>query len=202
MGKYTTFVGMDVHARSVKASAIDVTTGEVFSGSFSGPEMARDIARWVAGLPQPAYCAYESGCTGFVLARRLRASGVACDVIAVSTLPMSTKDRKQKCDRLDARAIRREIANPDSSHSVVWVPDERTEAERDLCRAYRCASDERKRAKQRLLMFLMRHGHVWDDAPAPAGGGRRRAGPSRRGSTPYASARRPRRGRWTPTAGS
>ena len=163
MRKYTTYVGMDVHARSIEASAIDVETGEVFGRSFTGCPTAADVAEWLGTLPQPLYCAYESGCTGFVLARGLRELGFDCDVIAVSTLPKSAKDKKQKCDRLDARAIRREIANPDSGYSVVWVPDEKTEAERDLVRCYRVAVDAAKRAKQRLLMFLLRHGHVWDE---------------------------------------
>ena len=163
MRNYTTYVGMDVHARSIEASAIDIATGEVFNRSFGGCPRAGDVAGWLAGLPQPVYCAYESGCTGFVLARGLRELGYDCDVIAVSTLPKSPKDRKQKCDRLDARAIRREIANPDPGYSVVWVPDEKTEAERDLVRAYRVAADAVKRAKQRAEMFLLRHGHVWNE---------------------------------------
>ena len=163
MRNYTTYVGMDVHARSIQASAVVPETGEVFNRSFAGCPQAADVAEWLAALPQPAYCAYESGCTGFALARGLRELGYDCDVIAVSTLPRSAKDKKQKCDRLDARAIRREIANPDSGYSVVWVPDERTEADRDLVRCYRVAVDAAKQAKQRLLMFLLRHGHVWDE---------------------------------------
>ena len=163
MRNYTTYVGMDVHARSIQASAVDVTPGEVYSRSFAGCPTAADVAGWLATLPQPVYCAYESGCTGFALARGLRGLGYDCDVIAVSTLPKSAKDRKQKCDKLDARAIRREIANPDSGYSAVWVPDEKTEAERDLVRAYRAAVDDARRAKQRAEMFLLRHGHVWDE---------------------------------------
>ena len=160
MRNYTTYVGLDVHARSIEASAVDLATGEVFSRSFRGCPQAGDVAEWLATLPQPAYCAYESGCTGFVLARGLRALGYDCDVIAVSTLPRSQKDRAQKCDRNDARAIRREMVNPDRSYSVVWVPDEKTEAERDLVRAWRAAADDARRAKQRCEMFLLRHGHV------------------------------------------
>ena len=163
MKNYTTYAGMDVHARSIEASAIDVKTGEVFNRSFGGCPTAADVAEWLGGLPQPVYCAYESGCTGFVLARGLRDLGYDCDVIAVSTMPRSDKDRKQKCDKLDARAIRREIANPDPGYSTVWVPDERTEAERDLVRCFRAAADAAKRAKQRAEMFLLRHGHVWNE---------------------------------------
>lgn len=163
MGKYTTYVGMDVHARSIAASAVDLSSGEEFSRSFAGCPAAADVAEWLETLPQPVYCAYESGCTGFVLARGLRALGFDCDVIAVSTLPRSGKDRRQKCDRRDARAIRREIANPDPDYSVVWIPDEKTEAERDLLRCYRAAVDNVKHAKQRAEMFLLRHGFVWNE---------------------------------------
>ena len=161
--RYVTNVGMDVHARSIAVSAVNVETGEAFSARFCGKGKESELCEWVEGLPQPAYCAYESGCTGFGLARSLRSLGIDCDVIAVSTLPKSQRDRKRKCDRLDARAIRREICNPDSDYSVVWVPDERTEAERDLCRAYRTAVDTCRQARQRLRMFLLRHGHVWDE---------------------------------------
>ncbi len=163
MRKYTTYVGMDVHARSIDASAIDVTTGETRARTFANCPAAADVAEWLETLPGPVYCAYESGCTGFVLARGLRELGFDCDVIAVSTLPKSAKDKKQKCDKLDARAIRREVANPDAGYSVVWVPDERTEAERDLVRCYRVAVERAKRAKQCLLMFLLRHGFVWNE---------------------------------------
>ena len=69
MKNYTTYVGMDVHARSIQASAVEVATGEVRSRSFGGCPQAGDVAEWLSTLPRPVYCAYESGCTGFVLAR-------------------------------------------------------------------------------------------------------------------------------------
>ena len=49
MRKYTTYVGMDVHAHSIAASAIDVETGEVFNRSFGG----RGPISQQAGLPVP-----------------------------------------------------------------------------------------------------------------------------------------------------
>lgn len=104
MKQYTTYVGLDVHARSIKASAIDVKTGEVFSHSFVNCPSAGDVAAWLYTLPQPIYCAYESGCTGFHLARQLCRLGFACDVIAVSTLPRSSKDKKQKRDNYDVES--------------------------------------------------------------------------------------------------
>lgn len=163
MRNYKSYVGMDVHSRSVSVSSFTPETGEVREKKFAGCPTPSDIADWLSRLPQPVYCAYESGCTGFGLARDLRRIGFDCDVIAVSTLPKSQKDKKQKCDRLDARAIRREICNPDRGYSVVWVPSEQLEADRNLVRAYRVATDAVKRAKQRLEMFLLENGFVWNE---------------------------------------
>lgn len=65
MSNATTFVGLDVHARSVKACAFVPETGETIRKSF-GYEPG-EIASWVSSLPQPARCVYESGVTGFHL---------------------------------------------------------------------------------------------------------------------------------------
>ena len=52
MSNATTFVGLDVHARSVKACAFVPETGETIRKSF-GYEPG-EIAQWVSSLPQPA----------------------------------------------------------------------------------------------------------------------------------------------------
>ncbi len=166
MDKYTTYVGMDVHARSITARAMAKETGETFSSRFTDCPSAEEVAEWLSSLPQPVYCAYESGCTGTHLARDLRALGYDCDVIAVSTLARSSKDKKAKCDKHDAKVLLREILNPMASYSTVWVPDARTEADRSLARAYRDAVEECKRAKQKLESFLLLHGFVWNEKTA------------------------------------
>ncbi len=163
MDKYNVYVGMDVHARSVTAQALNKHTGEVHKKRFGAGYSAAQIAAWVEGLGKSAYCAYESGCTGVWLARDLRLLGIDCDVIAVSTLARSTKDRQEKCDKLDARAILREIANPLSTYSCVFIPTKEQEGRRDLCRLYIQAKDDAKRAKQALTSFLCRHGHIWNE---------------------------------------
>lgn len=163
MDKYTTYVGMDVHARSITARVMVKETGETFSKRLADCPSAEEVAEWLSGLPQPVYCAYESGCTGTHLARSLRELGFYCDVIAVSTLARSTKDKKGKCDKHDAKAILREILNPLATYSTVWIPDAQTEADRYLARAYRDAVDARKRAKQKLESFLLAQGFVWNE---------------------------------------
>ena len=91
MSNATTFVGLDVHARSVKACAFVPETGETIRKSF-GYEPG-EIASWVSTLPQPARCVYESGVTGFHLCRELRSMGVDCVVGAVSKMHKPAADR-------------------------------------------------------------------------------------------------------------
>ena len=124
------------------------------SRTFSGDGREHELLEWLKKLPGPIRCAYESGCTGTHLARDLRKLGYDCDVIAVSTLARSSKDKKAKCDKHDAKILLREILNPMASYSTVWVPDAQTEADRSLVRAYRDAVDECKRAKQKLESFF------------------------------------------------
>lgn len=169
MNKFNTLVGMDVHARSITCTAVVVETGEHRSRKLSRSPKAGDVAAWLSELPQPVYCAYESGCTGFELARGLRELGYACDVIAVSTLPKSPKNRQQKCDRLDSEMVLNAIASAAPTHTTVFVPDEETEAARDLARMHDDAKAAVKRAKQQLLALLLRHGITWDERTASGG---------------------------------
>jgi transposase len=76
------------------------------------------------------------------------------------------KDRQNKNDKIDAKVILREIVSPMPEHSVVWVPDEETEAARMLARAYDAATVDLKRKKQRLLAFLLVMGHAWNERTA------------------------------------
>jgi len=69
-----TSVGLDVHARSVAAAAIDGVTGELIRARLTP---AHDhIGEWVRALPGPVAVAYEAGPTGFGLYRSLTAAGI------------------------------------------------------------------------------------------------------------------------------
>jgi transposase len=86
-----TSVGLDVHARSVVAAAIDGQTGEVFRARLTPSHT--EVLEWVARLPGPCAVVYESGPTGFGLARALRAAGWRCEVAAPSKLHRPSGDR-------------------------------------------------------------------------------------------------------------
>ena len=87
----TTFVGLDVHARSIKAVALDVMTGETKSATFAYDAAA--VAEWVGSLDPAAKCVYESGVTGFDLQKKLTALGVDCVVGAVSSPRLTARGK-------------------------------------------------------------------------------------------------------------
>lgn len=173
MRNLSTSVGLDVHARSIKAVALVLDTGEVKVASF-GYDPA-SVAGWVMALPQPAKCVYESGCTGFHLARALGELGVECAVGAVSKMTKPTALRKAKSDVSDAEWLARQL--PLGNITEVWVPDEECEGARDLARALGDAREETTRSKHLLTSLycvksLSTFGDA-DDIPYLTGSGRR-----------------------------
>lgn len=101
---HVTSIGLDVHARSVAAAAFNPFTGEVVHRDFGTD--AAEIAEWALGFEEPRAC-YESGPTGFHMARELRALGLDCAVAAVSKMQRPAADARRKNDRRDAEFIAR-----------------------------------------------------------------------------------------------
>lgn len=155
----TTFIGLDVHARSIKAVSLDVMTGEVRAATFGYDAGA--VAEWVRSVDPRARCVYESGVTGFDLQKRLSGLGVDCVVGAVSKMIEPSADRRRKNDRNDAEFLARMLSV--GNVVEVWVPDDECEAARDLTRALEDARDDLSRSKQRLSKFLLRHGLAFDE---------------------------------------
>jgi hypothetical protein len=79
-----TSVGLDVHARSVAAAAIDGVTSEVWQTRLT--PSYEHIQSWISQLPGPVAAAYDAGPTGFGLYRALTDAGVRCEVVAPSKL--------------------------------------------------------------------------------------------------------------------
>ena len=163
---HVTSIGLDVHARSITAAALDSVTGEVRSQRFA--YSPAEVASWILRFESPK-AVYESGVTGFHLVRALRELGVDCVVGAVSKMHKPASDRRRKNDRNDAEFLARQLM----AHNVVevFVPDEETEGARCLSRALEDARDDLTRAKHRLTHLLIRWGHVWNEL-TPEGGRR------------------------------
>ena len=158
-----TSVGLDMHARSVAAAAIDGVTGELFQAKL--PPGNDRILDWVRGVPGPVAVAvaYEAGPTGFGLYRALTNAGVRCVVAAPSKLQRPSGDRV-KTDAKDAVHLARLLRLDEVT--AVAVPTAEQESARDLVRVREDCRGDLMRARHRLSKLLLRHGIVYDDGAA------------------------------------
>jgi transposase len=152
-----TWVGLDVHARSTHAAAIDRDSGELTRARFGvGSE---EVVAWLARLPQPLHGCYEAGPTGYALYRAAEAAGLRVDVVAPSKTPRASGDRV-KTDRKDAELLVRLLLA--GSLTPVAVPSETFEAARDLARAREQLRADLARVRHRVSKLLLRHGRVFE----------------------------------------
>jgi len=150
------WVGLDVHARSVVAGVIDAGSGEVWSLRVA-PGSGETVAWWKT-LPGPVRVVYEAGPTGYGLARACSEAGIDCVVAAPSRIRAAAdrvKTDRREAERL-ARLLRLGEVIP------VRVPEPHEEAARDLVGAREDAGGDLMRARRRLWKLLLRHGLVYD----------------------------------------
>ena len=157
------WVGLDV-ARDAIAVATLAHSEVVPSCHKVGSDEA-SIRRLVRQLGPPARLrvCYEAGPTGYELHRLLTSMGVACEVVAPSLIPVASGDRV-KTDRRDARRLARLYRAGELV--AVRVPTREEEGCRDVCRLRGAATYDRRRARQRLVSFLLRRGFVYRDGSA------------------------------------
>jgi transposase len=156
-----TSVGLDVHARSVVACAIDGDTGELIRARLSPQHEV--ILRWLWEVAGPIAVVYEAGPTGFGLARFLAAEGIRCMVAAPSKLQRPSGDRV-KTDAKDALHLARLLRLGEIV--AVEVPSVEREAARDLVRAREDVRADLMRSRHRTSKLLLRQGIVWSGGTA------------------------------------
>ncbi len=156
-----TSVGLDVHARSVAAAAIDGVTGELFQTKLTPSH--EHIRSWLGDLPGPVAVAYEAGPTGFGLSRALSEAGIRCEVVAPSKLQRPSGDRV-KTDARDAIHLARLLRLDE--FTPVSIPTIEQENAQDLVRAREGCRGDLMRARHRLSKLLLRQGIVYCDGRA------------------------------------
>ena len=154
-----TWVGLDVHARTVVAGVLDELSGEL--RTLRAPTLPAEAVEWLRVFPTPVRVAYEAGPTGYGLARACAAAGIACTVAAPSKIPRASGDRI-KTDRRDAERLARLLRLGELV--AVRVPEPHEEAARDLVRARDDVRGDLMRARHRLSKLLLRHGLVYDSS--------------------------------------
>lgn len=161
MTQHRTFVGLDVHARTIAGCALDAQTGEIARRRF-GFDLS-EVVEWTRSLPGPQIAAYEAGPTGFGLYRRLLDSGTDCVVAAPSKLQRPSGDRV-KTDARDAFHLMRLLHLDEIT--AVKVPSVEEETARDLVRSREDTRQDLMGARHRLSKLLLRHGFVYSDGKA------------------------------------
>lgn len=153
-----TYVGLDVHARSTHAAALNVASGELERGHFGGG--SEEVIAWLARLPAPVRACYEAGPTGFALYRAAQADGIALEVIAPSKTPRASGDRI-KSDRKDAELLARLLLA--GQLKAIAVPSASFEAARHLCRGREQVRADLMRCRHRVSKLLLLHGRVYSE---------------------------------------
>lgn len=158
MAATMTYVGLDVHARSTHAAAIEVATGGLRRARFGAS--TEEVVAWLAGLPQPLRGCYEAGPTGFSLYRAAQTAGLDVCVIAPSKTPRAPGDRI-KTDRKDAELLARLLLA--GQLKEVSVPSVSVEAARHLSRAREQVRGDLMRCRHRVSKLLLLHGRVYPE---------------------------------------
>lgn len=146
------FVGLDVHADSITIAVAEPGRGE--PGALATIPNDRAVLLKRLRRLGRVRCCYEAGPTGYGLQRALMAEGIDCVIVAPSLVPTRSGDRV-KTDRRDAVRLARFLRSGDLTE--VHVPDEATEAMRDLERARDDAKKAERVARHQLGKFLLRH---------------------------------------------
>jgi transposase len=147
-------VGVDVHKASYHVAIVSDLRGLVASWTQpASPDLL--VERLGPARERIAQVVYEAGPTGFALVRRLRAAGLAAEVIAPSKVP-TMPGPEAKSDRLDGRKLavfaQKGLLRP------VRVPTEPEEADRQVVRLREQLARKLRVAQQQIKAFLLQHG--------------------------------------------
>ena len=157
----TTFVGLDVHKKSIVCAVVEpgASTARDLGKFVHDPAAVRKLVRKLKKqAPGPVAACYEAGPCGYALQRMLHTLDVGCVVVAPSLIPQKPGDRV-KTDRRDARKLAEYLRS--GLLTEVHPPTPEEESLRDLTRAREDTIRDRMSARHRLLKFLLRQGHVY-----------------------------------------
>jgi len=155
------FIGMDVHKEFVQMAVFEEKGEEpIYERRLENDTelLVKEATRFAR--KGKTFVAYEAGCLGYIIQRAMEKAWITCYVLPANKVAKK-RDNRIKTDKRDARLIGRELRS--GSIRPISVPDVTDEAVRDLLRCREDANEDLRRVKQRLLKFMVRHGHIFKE---------------------------------------
>jgi len=158
---YSLYIGLDVHKDTIAVSIAQSDGSKPrYYGEIANTQKAVEkLVKKLSPDGEVLALCYEAGPCGYGLYRQLTGMGHDCIVVAPSLIPSKPGDRV-KTDRRDSESLAR--LHRANELTPVWVPDSEQEAMRDLTRAREDMKHLERQSRQRLSMFLLRHGKHYD----------------------------------------
>ena len=168
--KSLVYVGMDVHKESYSLCCYLPNNGDfigetkVEAKPYLIKEYLETIKKMLVkerGLEDVEFItAYEAGCLGFSLYKELTKFGIACKIIAPTTLVKSSDSNLKKNDRKDAKMLARNLYF--GTCSYVHIPDDVDLETKEYIRMRMAHKKALKKLKQQILSFCLRCGYKFD----------------------------------------
>jgi transposase len=154
-----TYVGLDVHKDTIAIAKLRSGSDTPMVWQIANePKVIRRTFGKMLSEEYQLRCCYEAGPCGFEIQRQLEGLGIQCAVVAPSLIPRRPGERI-KTDRRDAIKLARLDRAGELTPIHVPAPDD--EAVRDLVRAREDVRRDLTAARNRLVKFLLRHGHIY-----------------------------------------
>ena len=161
-------IGMDVHNTNYTLCAMEPTVGaedRVFGEIQVAPDY-KEIILFIESLKMKLgfhddysiECGYEAGCLGYALYNQLTNAGIKCVILAPTTM-LSTKGKRIKTDKRDARLIAQCLCY--GGYHPVYIPTKEDDAVKEYIRMRDDHKQILKSLKQQINAFVLRHGYQY-----------------------------------------
>ena len=156
------YIGLDVHKDKTQMAVLEMRGKEPVAVKVIDSDPNK-VAKAILPYHREGIVSvgYEAGCMGYTLYRVLSGMKINCQIIAPNKVFRGGNNEKIKTDKRDAQAIAWMLRREEGGG--IAVPDKEDEAARDLLRCHDDMKDDLKRAKQRMLKFLLRQGHIYEN---------------------------------------
>jgi len=158
------YIGIDVHKESYTICSYRIEDDEAKFVQKIKPDYKvvlkyMEQMRRQYGNDIEFLCGYEAGPLGYKLYHELNNAGIACVIMAPSTLGV-TNNNRVKTDKNDARNIARSLAF--KLYSQVHVPTPEDEEVKEYIRMRDDKKTALKKVKQQIQAFVLRQGYRYE----------------------------------------